>query len=117
MLTQGTGGVSLFALVFEKAAGATVLATSSSSEKLERLLELGATQVVNYRERADWGRWASEMTGAQGIDHVVEVGGAGTLEQSIKAVRTGGTVSLIGVLSRANPSLNLALVVIQNLRL
>ncbi len=97
-LTMGSGGVSVFALQFARLAGARVTATSSSNEKLERLKELGAEQLVNYRETPEWGRVVREMTGG-GVDLVVEVGGAGTLEQSLRAVRSGGTIALIGVLA------------------
>jgi len=117
VLTQGTGGVSLFALQFARLAGARVLATSSAPDRLQRLRDLGASEVANYREGPDWGRWARALTGGRGVDHVVEVGGAGTLAQSIRAVRVGGTLSLIGVLAGAKPDFNLALVVMQNIRL
>jgi NADPH:quinone reductase-like Zn-dependent oxidoreductase len=117
VLTQGTGGVSLFALQFARLAGARVIATSSRPDRLQRLLELGAGEVINYREVPDWGRRARALTGGRGIDHVVEVGGAGTLAQSIRAVRVGGTLSLIGVLGGAKPDFNLAHVVMQNIRL
>ena len=117
VLTQGTGGVSLFALQFARLAGARVLATSSTPERLERLRALGASDVVNYREVAEWGRWARALTGGRGVDHVVEVGGAGTLAQSVRAVRVGGTISLIGVLGGAKPDFNLAHIVMQNIRL
>lgn len=117
VLTQGTGGVSLFALQFARLAGARVLATSSAPDRLERLRALGASDVVNYRETPEWGRWARALTGDRGVDHVVEVGGAGTLAQSVRAVRVGGTISLIGVLGGAKPDFNLAHVVMQNIRL
>jgi len=117
VLTQGTGGVSLFALQFAKLAGARVIATSSTPERLQRLRELGADEVINYREEPEWGRRARALTGGRGVDHVVEVGGAGTLAQSIRAVRVGGTLSLIGVLGGAKPDFNLAHVVMQNIRL
>lgn len=117
VLTQGTGGVSLFALQFAKLAGARVIATSSTTERLRRLRELGADEVINYREEPDWGRRARTLTGGRGVDHVVEVGGAGTLAQSVRAVRVGGTLSLIGVLSGAKPDFNLAHIVMQNIRL
>ena len=107
VLTQGTGGVSLFALQFAKAAGATVIATSSSEEKLARLRELGADHVINYRQDAEWGKTARKITGGRGVDLVVEVGGAGTIKQSIRASRLGGTIPLIGVV--AGPSLDLPL--------
>jgi alcohol dehydrogenase len=117
VLTQGTGGVSLFALQFARARGATVIATSSSAERLRRLETLGANHVINYREDPEWGRTVRALTQGRGVDHVVEVGGAGTLQQSIRAVRVGGTISLIGVLAGAKPDFNLALVVTQNIRL
>ena len=117
VLTQGTGGVSLFALQFARLAGARVIATSSAPDRLERLRNLGAGDVINYREVPDWGRAARALTGGRGVDHVVEVGGAGTLAQSIRAVRVGGTISLIGVLGGAKPDFNLAHVVMQNIRL
>ncbi|MDB5719327.1 MAG: NAD(P)-dependent alcohol dehydrogenase [Sphingomonas bacterium] len=98
VLILGTGGVSLLALQIAKAAGAQVIATSSSDEKLERVKALGASHGINYRTTPDWGVQASKLTG--GVDHVVEVGGAGTLAQSMQAVGYGGEVALIGVLTR-----------------
>ncbi len=117
VLTQGTGGVSLFALQFARRAGARVLAISSAPDRLKHLRELGAGDVANYREMPEWGRWARALTGSRGVEHVVEVGGAGTLPQSIRAVRVGGTISLIGVLAGAKPDFNLAHVVMRNIRL
>lgn len=99
VLVQGTGGVSIFALQFAKAAGATVIATSSSDAKLERLREMGADHLINYRQNENWGALAREMTGGRGVDHVVEIGGAGTMPQSIAACRIGGHIALIGVLA------------------
>jgi NADPH:quinone reductase-like Zn-dependent oxidoreductase len=99
VLTQGTGGVSLFAVQFARLAGARVLATSSSDAKLERVRQLGASDGINYKTTPDWEEKARERTGGVGVDQVVEVGGAGTLGKSLRAVRTGGTISLIGVLS------------------
>lgn len=99
VLTQGTGGVSIFALQFAKAVGARVIATSSSAAKLERLRALGADCLINYREQANWGEAALELTGGRGVDVVVEIGGSGTLPQSIAATRVGGHISLIGVLA------------------
>ncbi len=101
VLLQGTGGVSIFALQFARALGARVLVTSGSDDKLDRALKMGADAGTNYRTNADWDRWAREQTGGRGVDLVVEVGGAGTLERSIKAVRHAGRVALIGVLSGA----------------
>ncbi|MFP4137267.1 MAG: zinc-dependent alcohol dehydrogenase family protein [Halomonas sp.] len=99
VLVLGTGGVSIFALQFARLMGARVIATSSSNEKLARLRELGAEQVINYREDPEWGRTVKALTGGEGVDHVVEVGGPGTLPQSIEAVRIGGHIALIGVLT------------------
>ncbi|WP_269855510.1 zinc-dependent alcohol dehydrogenase family protein [Streptomyces sp. RPT161] len=101
VLTMGSGGVSLFALRFAALAGARVIATSSSDAKLERLRQLGAADGVNYSRTPQWGAVVNELTGG-GVDHVVEVGGAGTLPQSITAVRTGGRISLIGVLAEGS---------------
>lgn len=105
VLLQGTGGVSLFALQFARLAGARIIITSSSNEKLARARQMGAAEGINYKESPDWGDKARQLTGG-GVDHVVEVGGAGTLGQSLRAVRMGGQISLIGVLSgtgQANP--------------
>jgi NADPH:quinone reductase-like Zn-dependent oxidoreductase len=99
VLVQGTGGVSLFALQFARVAGARVLITSSSDEKLERARALGASDGINYKTTPDWDAAARALTGGRGVDHVVEVGGAGTLGKSLKAVSMGGRISLIGVLS------------------
>jgi NADPH:quinone reductase-like Zn-dependent oxidoreductase len=99
VLILGTGSVSLFALQFAKAAGARVIATSSSDEKLEKLKQLGADAVINYKAVPDWGQKAKDVTDGRGVDHVIEVGGPGTLTQSITACRTGGHIALIGVLT------------------
>lgn len=99
VLVQGSGGVSVFALQFAKAAGATVIATSGSDEKLERLKALGADHLINYKAEPKWGKKAKEMTGGRGVDHVLEVGGPGTLTQSMWACRMGGHIALIGVLT------------------
>jgi len=98
-LLLGTGGVSIWALQIARSMGATVAITSSSDEKLARAKGLGADFTVNYREQPDWGRAVRDWTGGRGVDHVVEVGGPGTLAQSIEAVRVGGHISLIGVLT------------------
>ena len=98
VLLQGTGGVSLFALQLAKALGARALITSSNDEKLSRALALGADAGTNYKTNVDWDKWARQQTGGAGVDVVIEVGGAGTLDRSLKAVRTGGHVALIGVL-------------------
>ncbi len=99
VLVLGTGGVSIFALQFAVAAGARVMITSSSDAKLERAKTLGATDLINYRSTPDWDQRVLELTDGIGVDHVVEVGGPGTLERSMRAVRVGGTVSLIGILT------------------
>lgn len=99
VLLLGTGGVSIAALQLARAMGATVIATSSSDEKRSRLEAMGAAHTINYRTHADWGARVKDWTGGLGVDHVVEVGGPGTLPQSIEAVRVGGHISLIGVLT------------------
>ncbi len=99
VLIQGTGGVSIFALQFAKATGCTVIATSSSDAKLERLKAMGADHLINYKTTPEWGKKAAELAGGLGVDHVVEIGGAGTLPESITACRIGGHISLIGVLA------------------
>jgi NADPH:quinone reductase-like Zn-dependent oxidoreductase len=99
VLTLGASAVSLFALQFAKAAGARVIATSSSEEKLEKLLGLGADDVINYREVKDWGQKAKQLTDGRGVDHVIEVGGPATLANSISACRMGAHIALIGVLT------------------
>ena len=101
VLTQGTGGVSLFALQFAKLAGAEVIVTSSSDAKLDRVRAMGADHCINYRTTPTWGTEARYVVGGRGIDNVIELGGAETLKQSLIAVRPGGTLSLIGVLSGA----------------
>jgi NADPH:quinone reductase-like Zn-dependent oxidoreductase len=101
VLVQGTGGVSLFALQFARLAGARVIATSSKDDKLERVRRMGATDAINYKTTPDWDAQARALTGGIGVDHVVEVGGAGTFGKSLRAVRTGGRISLIGILSGA----------------
>lgn len=99
VLLLGTGGVSIFALQFAVQHGARAVITSSSDEKLARAREMGAWQTINYSQTPEWDRAVLEMTGGQGVDRVVEVGGGGTLARSLEAVRVGGTVSLIGVLT------------------
>ncbi len=99
VLALGTGGVSIFALQMAKSMGATVIITSSSDEKLARARALGADHTINYATTPEWGAAVREWTGGRGVDHVIEVGGAGTLPQSIAAVAIGGHISLIGVLA------------------
>lgn len=117
VVTQGTGGVSLFALQFARMAGARVIATSSSEPKLARLAELGCSETINYRSTPEWGKRVRELTGGTGADLVVEIGGAGTLKQSMFAVRPGGTIALIGVVSGTKTELNLGPVVTSSMRL
>ena len=101
ILVLGTGGVSIFALQFAAMAGAKTIITSSSDAKLERAKQLGAAECINYKTTPDWEQRVLELTNGVGVDHVVEVGGVGTVEKSLQAVRIGGTVSLIGVLTGA----------------
>ncbi len=114
VLTQGTGGVSIFALQFAKAAGATVISTSSSDEKLARLKAMGADHLINYKSEPNWGQAAAALTGGRGVDVVVEIGGAGTLTQSIMATRVGGHISLIGVLAGFSGEVPTAMVMSKN---
>ncbi|PJZ77674.1 zinc-dependent alcohol dehydrogenase family protein [Leptospira neocaledonica] len=116
VVVQGTGGVSLFALQFAKAVGATVYLTSSSDEKLEKGKSLGADHLINYKNITSWGEKIRELTGGEGADHIVEVGGAGTLEQSIKAVKLFGTIHLIGILAGAIKDLNLLPIVMNQIK-
>ena len=99
VLVLGTGGVSIFALQFAKSMGATVIATSSSDEKIERARALGADHAINYHRHKDWAAQVLELTNGRGVDHVLEVGGPDTLPQSIRACRVGGHIALIGVLT------------------
>jgi len=117
ILLQGTGAISLFALQFAKAAGAEVILTSSSDEKLERAKALGADHLINYRRDPDWHKTARALTDGLGVDHVVDVGGADTLARALAAVKSSGTISLIGVLGGSSPALDLGRVVTRNVRL
>ncbi len=117
VLVQGTGGVATFALQIAKLSGARVIATSSSDEKLARARELGADETINYVATPDWGKRARELTDGVGVDHVVEVGGAGTLAESIRAVRAGGQIALIGVLAGHETSLRITPVLMQSIRI
>jgi len=117
VLVQGTGGVSLFALQFAKMLGAFVIVTSSSDEKLTRVKAMGADETINYNSVPEWGKRAREMAGGEGVDHVVEVGGQGTLSQSLRAVRTGGVISMIGVLSGGIMNVPLGQIVTRHIRL
>ncbi len=100
VLVMGTGGVSIFALQFARAAGARVIATSSSDEKLERVRAMGASDGVNYKANPEWQDAVRALTDGRGVDHVVEVGGPGTIQRSVGATRGGGVVTMIGVLTR-----------------
>ena len=99
VLVQGTGGVSIFALQFARLAGARVFVTSKSDAKLARAIELGAAEGINYAAVPDWDKRARTLTAGKGVDMIVEVGGAGTLPTSLKAVRLGGYIALIGILT------------------
>ncbi len=108
VLLLGTGGVSMFGLQLAKAAGVKVIITSSSDGKLAKATDLGADKTINYQEFPDWHERVLEVTGGVGVDHVLEVGGSGTLERSLASVRVSGTISLIGILSgpvEKNPSM------------
>ena len=117
VLVQGTGGVSIFALQFAKAAGAQVIVTSSSDAKLERARELGADMFINYAKTPDWATESRKLTGGRGVDHIVEVGGAETFQQSIMAARLGGHIAVIGLLSGMMKDLNVAAIFSQNLKI
>lgn len=117
VLIQGTGGVSIFALQFAKMAGANVIATSSSDEKLERLKALGADHLINYRKTANWGDVAREISGGRGVDHIVEVGGPATLNQSMLAARVGAHISVIGILTGLGGEVSIVTALIKQLRL
>ncbi len=117
VVTQGTGGVSIFALQLAQHLGAEVIATSSSDAKLDRVRQLGAAHVINYRDEPQWSDVVREITGGRGADHIIDVGGPGTLAQSIAAVRTGGHITLIGTLGDAAEPVNLHPVHLRNIRL
>jgi NADPH:quinone reductase-like Zn-dependent oxidoreductase len=106
VLLQGTGGVSIFALQFASHFGARTIITSSSDEKLQRAKELGADELINYRECEDWDKAVLELTEKRGVDSVVEVGGAGTMQKSVNAVKMGGHIAVIGVLSGKGEGIN-----------
>ncbi|RDX47683.1 NAD(P)-binding protein [Lentinus brumalis] len=102
VLVQGTGGVSIFGLQLAVASGATVIATSSSNAKLEFAKKLGAAHLINYNETPDWDKEVLELTGGRGVDHVLEIGGPGTIVKSVNATRYGGQINVIGFV--AGPS-------------
>lgn len=117
VVTQGTGGVALFAALFAKMQGALTIVTSSSDEKLARAKSFGAEIGINYKTHPEWSREVRRILGGRGADLIVELGGAQTLEQSLRAVRTSGTLAMIGVLSGGTAELALGRVVTQNVRL
>jgi NADPH:quinone reductase-like Zn-dependent oxidoreductase len=117
VLVQGTGGVSLFALLVARLHGARVIITSSSDDKLARAKDLGASDGINYVSSPEWGKIARQLTDKVGVDHVVEVGGAATLDQSLRAVRVGGRISIIGVLSGVQATIPLTAILMSNVRL
>ncbi len=110
VLIQGTGGVSIFALQFARLKGLRVLGISSSYEKLERASAMGLDSGLNYRDNPEWDRWAMDQTGGEGVDLVVEVGGQGTLGRSLRAIRPGGLIAQVGVLSSASEPLPIPLI-------
>ena len=116
VLALGTGGVSIFALQFAKQMGASVIITSSSEDKLERAKALGADHTLNYKTTPEWGAAVRKLTGG-GVDHVIEVGGPGTLPQSINAVRIGGHIALIGALTGRSGELPTPMLFIKQVRL
>ncbi|HEX3727926.1 MAG TPA: NAD(P)-dependent alcohol dehydrogenase [Pirellulales bacterium] len=116
VLVQGTGGVSIFALQIALLGGARVIITSSRDDKLARALAMGASDGINYRSTPEWDKRVRELTGGIGVDYVVEVGGAGTLAQSMKAVKAGGQISLIGVLSGGTGQVNPLPILMRNIR-
>jgi NADPH:quinone reductase-like Zn-dependent oxidoreductase len=108
VLTQGTGGVSIFAVQFAKAIGARVIATTSSSTKAKLLEKLGADHIINYRETPNWGSVAKKLTGGAGVDHVVEVAGPISMKQSVDSIKLDGIISVVGSIggeAKALPSL------------
>ena len=114
VLLQGTGGVSIFGLQFAKMLGAEVILTSSSDEKLQRASGLGADHLINYRSTPQWAREAKRITAGLGVDHVMEVGGAGTFEQSLRAIRIDGHIGMIGVLSGWQDQISTARMMVLN---
>jgi len=110
VLVQGTGGVSIFALQFARLMGMRILGVSSSEEKLERARQYGLDVGLNYRSKPEWDRWVLDQTGGEGVDLVIEVGGVGTLPRSLRAVRMGGVIAQIGVLSAPGEAIPLPLI-------
>lgn len=117
VLTEGSGGVSLFALQIARALGARVVATSSDPEKRRRLHALGAEEVLDHKSDPEWGKTARSITQGDGVDHVVDVGGTATIAQALRAVKPGGTISVIGNLTGGKTQLDLVPILMQNIRL
>ena len=117
VLLQGTGGVSLFALQFAKMAGAKAIVISSSDDKLAKVKALGASECINYKSEPEWDKRVLGLTEGEGVDHVIELGGGETLERSLKAVRVGGTVNVIGALSGARTELAITFILMKSVRL
>ena len=117
VLLQGTGGVSIFALQFAVVAGLRTIITSSSDEKLARARKLGAHETINYKSAPNWDEVARKLTGGEGVDHVIEVGGSDTLARSIKALRTHGAISVIGVLGGADAAITPVSVLVNSARI
>lgn len=115
IVTQGSGGVSIFAIQLAKLFGAKVIATSGSEEKIEKLKNLGASEVLNYKKITKWGKEIKSLTG--GVDHVIDVGGSETFEESIKSLKPFGQISLIGILGGSTASINLLPILMQNIRI
>ena len=116
-LPRGFWRPPIFALQFAKAAGAKVVATSSSQQKLDRLADLGADHLINYRTDASWGETARKMNGGRGVDHVIEVAGPSTIGQSMAAVRVGGHISLIGIITGVEGPIPLVPALVKQVRL
>ncbi len=117
VLVLGTGGVALFALQFAKLLGARVYVLSSSDAKLEKAIRLGADRGINYKKTPAWGKALRQETGGRGVDHIIELGGAGTLQESLTAIRIGGHISLIGVLAGPETQLNIRPILMRNVRI
>jgi len=117
VLFQGTGGVSVFALQFAHAMGMRSIVTSSSDDKLARARALGADETINYKTTPKWAKAALDLTGGRGVDHIIEVGGAGTMDQSLKAVRIGGRIAVIGVLSGAQSEVMIPMMLLKHIRM
>lgn len=117
VMVLGTGGVSIFALQIAKVLGAKVILTSSSQEKLQKAKKLGADSLIHYKQNPEWEKEVLKLTNFEGVDHIIEVGGVGTLEKSIKSIKPGGTIYLIGVLAGKQAPVDLTPVLMQNIRI